>query len=65
MATNKVVLEVSNKAYDVDAIAKEALKNFEESNKATVKDFQVYVKPEDGKAYYVVNGGKYNGDIDI
>lgn len=65
MATKKVVLEVASNQYDVDAVAKKALEDFKKNNKAAVKDIKVYVKPEDGKAYYVVNDGKYNGSVDL
>lgn len=32
---------------------------------ASIKTLQVYIKPEDAKAYYVINDGKYTGDVDL
>lgn len=32
---------------------------------ASIKTLQIYVKPEDAKAYYVINDGKYTGDVDL
>lgn len=28
-----------------------------------IRNLDVYVKPEEGKAYYVINGGKFTGDV--
>lgn len=30
-----------------------------------IKKLEVYIKPQDGKAYYVINDGKFTGDIDL
>lgn len=32
---------------------------------ASIKTLQIYVKPEDAKAYYVINDGKYTGDVNL
>ncbi len=32
---------------------------------ASVKSLQIYVKPEEFKAYYVINSGKYTGAVDM
>lgn len=28
-----------------------------------IRNLDIYVKPEDGKAYYVINDGKFKGDV--
>lgn len=65
MATKKVVLEVAQGNYNVDEVADRAMKALKKETKATIKDFNVYIKPEDGKAYYTANGGKISGAIDL
>lgn len=30
-----------------------------------IKSMQVYLKPEESAAYYVINGGKYNGKVNL
>lgn len=65
MATKKVVLEVPQNSYNVDEVADKALKALKKETKATIKDFNVYIKPEDGKAYYTANDNKFTGSIDI
>lgn len=32
---------------------------------ASIKTLQIYIKPEDAKAYYVINDGKYTGDVNL
>lgn len=51
--TVKVFVEYQGKQVDMDAIL-EAVKAT--AGVKTVKSLEVYVKPEDGAAYYVVNG---------
>ena len=35
------------------------------NNKEKLKDIKLYVKPEDGKAYYTANGGTVSGSVDL
>ena len=51
--TTKVFVEYQGRQMDMDAIL-EAVKAA--SGKKRFKSLEVYVKPEDGAAYYVVNG---------
>ena len=53
-------LEVA--AADISEKAKQDYKNSE--NDAELKDIRIYVKPEDNKAYYVVNG-EFEGNVDL
>jgi len=57
----KVFVEYQGKQMDLDAIL-ETVKAA--AGVKTVKSLEVYVKPEDGAAYYVVNG-KDSGKADI
>ena len=63
--TKKVVLEMAGKQYDMEAVTEKALEDYKKNNKATVQDFNVYVKPEDGKAYYTANKDSVKGSVDL
>lgn len=60
-STVKVFVEYQGKQMDMDAIL-EAVKAT--AGVKSVKTLEVYVKPEDGAAYYVVNG-KDSGKADL
>ena len=30
-----------------------------------IRNLDIYVKPEDGKAYYVINNGKFTGNVNL
>ena len=60
-STVKVFVEYQGKQMDMDAIL-EAVKAA--AGVKSVKTLEVYVKPEDGAAYYVVNG-KDSGKADL
>lgn len=48
----------------VAEIVEKAKADYKANNKAAVKSLDVYVKPEERKAYYVVNG-KAEGSVDL
>ena len=51
------ILQLGDKEFDITGIAVKALKAYKTVHKRkTVTEFVVYVKPEDGAAYYTVNG---------
>lgn len=60
-ATVKVFVEYQGKQTDMDAIVAAVKAN---AGVKTFKTLEVYVKPEDGAAYYVVNG-KDSGKADL
>lgn len=60
-----VYLEVYSQQYDMDKLMEKAVKDYKANNKAAIKDINLYVKPEDQKAYYTVNDGTVNGSIDL
>lgn len=61
----KVVLEVGGNQYDINAVTEAAMADYKKTNKAAIQDFNVYIKPEDGKAYYTANKDKVAGNIDL
>lgn len=66
MAGKKTVyLEVNANQYDMDKVMDKAVKDYKKSNKDELKSIDLYVKPEDGKAYYVANGGKVKGSVEL
>lgn len=66
MATKKsVYVEVSTSKYDVEAVMKNAVKDYKKNNKEELKNINLYIKPEDGKAYYTANNNKISGSVDL
>ena len=52
-----VTVEAAGRQFDITAIADKAVVAYKALNeKAAVKTVDVYVKPEEGVAYYVING---------
>lgn len=59
-----VYLQFAGKEIDIDSVAEAARADFKANNKGCVRKLEVYVKPEDSAAYYVVNG-KISGKIEL
>ena len=57
----KVELQFGDKAISQDQLVSLAKKAY---GKKDIKDLSIYVKPEEGKAYYVVNND-VTGDFDL
>lgn len=51
----KVKVQFGDAEYDIDEITKKVAKAYKNSVKGNVKTVEIYVKPEDGAAYFVVN----------
>ena len=51
----KIKVQYGDAEYDIDEISKKVAKAYKKSVKGNVKTVEIYVKPEDGAAYYVVN----------
>ena len=51
----KVKVQFGDAEYDIDEITKKVAKAYKKSVKGNVKTVDIYVKPEDRAAYYVVN----------
>ncbi len=66
-AEPRVFIQFAGNSFSLDEILEDARKDYTKGRKKTFKDIQIYVKPEDGKAYYVADGDpgavdlKYNG----
>ena len=59
-----VVLQFEFGEYVSEEIVENCIKAYQAENRAKVKSIDVYVKPADMKAYYVVNG-KSAGSVDL
>ncbi|MCM1283660.1 MAG: DUF6465 family protein [Muribaculaceae bacterium] len=64
----KLVVQTNNRP-DIDTAAvqeKIKAKFVAEGHRAgAIKKFEVYIQPENNKAYYVINDGKFTGDVDL
>ena len=58
-----VVLEFADKQIEMKAVLEACKADYKAQTKKTAKGVQVYVKPEDNKAYYVV--GDFTCDVDL
>ena len=54
--TTAVYVEFSGSKTSVDAVVEAAKADFKMNNKGAIKNTELYIKPEDGMAYYVING---------
>ncbi|MBR6256861.1 MAG: hypothetical protein IKR23_05725 [Lachnospiraceae bacterium] len=61
----QMFLEVDNAQYELGAVMEKAKADYKANNKGKLTDIKLYVKPEDGKAYYTANGGKISGSVDL
>lgn len=53
----EVILQFGENEITVAAISAKVKKDYEERGRTEgLKDIKIYVKPEDGRAYYVANG---------
>lgn len=59
--TTKIELQFGDKALSQDELVAMAKKAY---GKKDIKSLDIYVKPEEFKAYYVVNG-EVNGSFDL
>ncbi len=51
-----LVLEYDSKSVDLEGVSKAAKEDWAKGHKGNVSDLKLYLKPEESKAYYVVNG---------
>ena len=64
--TTQIFLEVDNAQYELDAVMAKAKADLKANNKGKkINGIKLYVKPEDGKAYYTANDGKISGSVDL
>lgn len=61
----EMVIQFAGNELSASEISDKVKANYQESgNEAEISDIKIYVKPEDNKAYYVVNG-EISGDVDL
>ncbi|MBR3517666.1 MAG: hypothetical protein IKO10_15295 [Lachnospiraceae bacterium] len=60
-----VFLEVADQKYDMTEVSEKAKADYKANHSEKLEDIKVYVKPEDGKAYYTANGGKIAGNVNL
>ena len=59
-----VVLQYDGKSVDVADISKAAKDNWKKDHTGEVKELHLYLKSEESKAYYVINGQEA-GSVDM
>ncbi|MGN0241075.1 MAG: DUF6465 family protein [Candidatus Weimeria sp.] len=59
----KVIVQFAGNDYKLDEILEKAKKAYSKKSKKVFKDLRVYIKPEEGKAYYVADDNF--GSIDL
>lgn len=59
-----IVLQYDGKSVDVEDVLKAAKENWKKDHKSDVKELHLYLKSEEGKAYYVINGQEA-GSVDM
>ena len=59
----KVIVQFAGNDYKLDAILDNAKKAYSKKSKKVFKDLRIYIKPEEGKAYYVADDNV--GSVDL
>lgn len=59
----KVVVQFAGNDYKLDDILEKAKKAYSKKSKKVFKDLRIYIKPEEGKAYYVADDNF--GSVDL
>lgn len=59
-----VILQFAGKEVEIDAVIASAKADFKANNKGCLRSINVYVKPDENAAYYVVNG-KTTGKVEL
>lgn len=59
-----VKVQFADNEYDIDQITKNVAKAYKSSVKGAVKSVEIYIKPEDGAVYYVVDS-ENTGKVDL
>jgi hypothetical protein len=62
-----IVVQVLNQEFNLSDLEERVKAQFvaDGHRAGCIKLLEIYAKPEEGKAYYVVNDGKFTGDIDL
>ena len=61
----EIVMQFGENEVSVSAISDKVKQNYKEcGNESELKDIKISIKPEDNKAYYVINGD-IEGNVDL
>jgi phage/plasmid primase-like uncharacterized protein len=65
--TTNVVVQVLNQEFNLSDLETKVKTQFvaDGHRAGCIKLLEIYAKPEEGKAYYVVNDGKFTGSVDL
>lgn len=63
----KTVLQFGGKEIETAAVQEKILNKFvaEGHRAGAIKQMEIYIVTEENKAYYVINGGKFDGNVDL
>lgn len=63
----KTVLQFSGKEVETAAVQEKVLNKFvaEGHRAGAIKQMEIYIVTDENKAYYVINGGKFEGNVDL
>ncbi|MCH5332434.1 MAG: hypothetical protein J1D89_00625 [Agathobacter sp.] len=63
----KTVLQFGGKEVETTAVQEKILNKFiaEGHRAGAIKQMEIYIVTEENKAYYVINGGKFDGNVDL
>jgi DNA topoisomerase VI subunit B len=66
-AKTSVVVQVLNQEFDLSDLEEKVKAQFvaDGHRAGCIKLLNIYAKPEEGKAYYVVNDGKFTGSVNL
>jgi hypothetical protein len=62
-----IVVQVLNQEFNLSDLEEKVKAQFvaDGHRAGCIKLLEIYAKPEEGKAYYVVNEGKFTGDVNL
>lgn len=66
-AAPTLVLQFQGRDSDISGVVEKAREAFvkEGHRVSSIKSLEIYLKPEESAAYYVINGGKFQGKLDL
>jgi hypothetical protein len=62
-----IIVQVMNQEFNLSDLEEKVKAQFvaDGHRAGCIKLLEIYAKPEEGKAYYVVNDGKFTGSVDL
>jgi hypothetical protein len=64
-AKTDVIVQIWDKEFNLTALEEKVKTQFvaDGHRAGCIKNLNIYAKPEEGKAYYVINDGKFSGEV--